>query len=62
MATSTPAGKRSAENELLEGIGELIDDAAEKLTIDEFAKVVKKSTATLDRAIAAHSRQRGRLR
>jgi hypothetical protein len=59
VATSTPAREKSPEDELLESFGDLIDEAAEKMTDKEFAEAAKKSTATLDRAIAAHSRRRG---
>lgn len=59
MATSTPVRRKSAEDELLESFGELIDSAAEKMTDKEFKKAADKSNATLDRAIAAHSRRRG---
>lgn len=59
MATSTPARKKSAEDELLESFGDLIDEAAKKMTDKEFEEAAKKSSATLDRAIAAHSRRRG---
>jgi hypothetical protein len=59
MATNTRSPQRSAEDELLESFGNLIDEAAEKMTDKEFEKAAKKSTATLDRAIAAHSRRRG---
>jgi hypothetical protein len=60
MATNTRSPQRSAEDELLESFGELIDEAAEKMTDREFEKAAKKSTATLDRATAAHSRRRGK--
>ena len=59
MATSKPVSRKSAEDELLESFGDLIDEAAEKMTNKEFNEVAKKSTSTLDRAIAAHSRRRG---
>ena len=59
MATSTPARRKSAEDELLDSFGELIDSAAEKMTDKEFKKSADKSNATLDRAIASHSRRRG---
>jgi hypothetical protein len=59
VATTVPARRKSAEDELLESFGELIDSAAEKMTDEEFAKAAKKSNATLDRAIASHSRRRG---
>ena len=59
MATSKPVPRKSAEDELLESFGDLIDESAEKMTDKEFKEAVKKSTATLDRAIAAHSRRHG---
>lgn len=59
MATTRPSHQRSAEEELLESFGNLIDEAAEKMTDKDFEEAAKKSTATLDRAIAAHSRRRG---
>lgn len=59
MSTTTRARRKSAEEKLLESFGELIDEAAEKMTNEEFEEAVRKSTATLDRAIAAHSRRRG---
>jgi hypothetical protein len=59
MATNTRVRQKSAEDELLESFGELIDEAAEKMTDKEFEKTATKSSATLDRAIAAHSRRRG---
>ena len=60
MATSKSLPQKSAEDELLENFGNLIDEAAEKMTDKEFEEAAKKSTATLDRAIAAHSRRRDR--
>ena len=59
MATSNPVREKSAEEKLLESFAELVDSAAEKMTDDEFKEAAKKSNATLDRAIAAHSRRRG---
>ena len=59
MATSKPVPRKSAEDELLESFGGLIDEAAEKMNDKEFEKAAKKSTSTLDRAIAAHSRRHG---
>ena len=57
---TAPSGKpKSAEDELLDSFGELIDEAAEKMTHEEFMKTAQKATETLDRAIAAHSRRRG---
>jgi len=59
MATNTRPRQRSAEDELVESVGDLIDQAAEKMTDKEFKESARKSNATLDRAIAAHSRRRG---
>lgn len=59
MATVPTRQKKSAEDELLESFGEVIDDAAEKMTHDEFMKKAQKANETLDRAIVAHSRRRG---
>ena len=59
MATVSTRQKKSVEDELLDSFGELIDEAAEKMTHEEFMKRAKKATETLDRAIAAHSRRRG---
>jgi hypothetical protein len=61
MATSKPVPHKSAEDELLESFGDLIDEAAEKMTDQEFEEAAKKSTTTLDRAIAVHSRRRGKV-
>ena len=61
MATSKSLPQKSAEDELLESYGDLIDEAAEKMTDKEFEEAAKKSTATLDRAIAGHSRRRGKV-
>ena len=59
MATVPTRKQKSAEDELLDSFGELIDSAAEKMTDEEFRKTAKRSSETLDRAIAAHSRRRG---
>jgi len=59
MATSKPVPHKSAEDELLESFGDLIDEAADKMTDKEFGQAARKSSATLDRAIAAHSQRRG---
>jgi hypothetical protein len=59
MATVPARKQKSAEDELLDSFGKLIDSAAEKLTDEEFRKAAKKSNETLDRAIAVHSRRRG---
>jgi len=60
MATARiPVPRKSAEAELLESFGELIDSAAEKMPHDEFMKKAQKAKRTLDQAIVAHSRRRG---
>lgn len=59
MATVPTRQRKTAEEELLQSFGELIEEAAEKMTDEEFSKAAKKSNETLDRAIAAHSRRRG---
>jgi len=59
MATQPTRQPKSAEDELLDSVGKMIDEAAEKMTHEEFVKTAKKATETLDRAIAAHSRRRG---
>lgn len=60
MATSrVPVRHPSAEDELLESVGELIDSAAKRMPHDEFMKTAKKAKKTLDQAIADHSRRRG---
>ena len=57
---TAPSGKpKSAEDELLESVGKMIDEAAERMTHEEFMKVSQKAKDNLDRAIAAHSRRRG---
>jgi hypothetical protein len=56
---SVTSRKKSAEDELLESFGQLIDEAAERMTPEEFRKTAKESNEILDRAIAAHSRRRG---
>jgi len=59
VATAPTGRQTSAEDELLRSMGELIDEAAERLTHEEFMKVTQKAKDNLDRAIAAHSRRRG---
>jgi hypothetical protein len=60
MATSrVPVRHESAEDELLESFGELIDSAAKRMPHDEFMKLAEKAKKTLDQAIAAHSQRRG---
>jgi len=59
MATVPKSSKKSAEDELLDSFGELIDKVAEEVSHEEFMKRAEKANETLDRAIAAHSRRRG---
>jgi hypothetical protein len=60
MATARlPVRHKSAEAELLESFGDMIDSASEKMPHDEFMKTAKKAKKTLDQAIDAHSRRRG---
>lgn len=59
MATGTSVRSKSAEDELLESFGDLIDAAAEKLPHDKFMEMAEKAKKTLDQAISAHSRRRG---
>lgn len=54
---TSPTRHKSAEDELLEGFGELIDSAAKKMPHEEFMKTANQAKETLDRAIAAHSRR-----
>jgi hypothetical protein len=56
MATTLPTRRKSAEDELLDSFGELIDSAAEKMTEQEFKKAAKKSNAALDRALTTRKR------
>jgi hypothetical protein len=58
MATA-PVRRKSAEDELLESFGELIDAAANTLPHEKFVKTAEKAKKTLDQAIDAHSRRRG---
>jgi len=59
MASSVPANRKSAEDDLLDSFAEIIDNAAEKMNDKEFKAAENKSTEILDRAIAVHSRRRG---
>jgi hypothetical protein len=59
MATVPASPKKSAEEELLEAVGQMIDEAAERMPHEEFMKVSQKVKDDLDRAIAEHSRRRG---
>jgi hypothetical protein len=59
MATSAKVHPKSAEDELLESFGELMDSAARKMSHEEFMKTAEKVKAGLDQAIATHSQRRG---
>ena len=58
MATSRPAPKKSAEDNLLESFGELIDSAADKMSDKEFKQAEKKSSESLARALARPKQRR----
>jgi len=53
------ASHKSAEDELLDSFGELLDEAVEKMSHRKFVKTAKKSKAALDRAIDSHQRRDG---
>lgn len=53
------ASRKSAEDELLENFGELLDRAAEKMSHKDFMKTAKKSKAALDHAIDTHRQRNG---
>jgi hypothetical protein len=59
MATVPARQQKSAEDELLDSFGKMIDEAAEKLSPEEFQKRADRTNEILDRAIAEHSRRRG---
>lgn len=59
MVSVTSGRPKSAEDELLESFGQLIDEAAETTSHEEFTKRTGKANEILDRAIAAHSPRRG---
>jgi hypothetical protein len=59
MATSLPARRKSAEDDLLDSFAEIVDKAAENMSDQDFKKAEKKSNEILDRALADHSRRRG---
>jgi hypothetical protein len=52
-ATRTAARKKSAEDILMESIGELIDSAARKMSAEEFRRAARRTNQILDRALAA---------
>lgn len=58
MPTKNPARVKSAEEKLLESVGELIDSAAETMTAEEFRLAAKRSNEILDRALARPKQRR----
>lgn len=60
MATSSvPVRHKSAEDELLDSFGELIDSAAKTMPHEKFMKTAEKAKKVLDQAIVSHQRRRG---
>jgi hypothetical protein len=57
MASSS-VDKKSATDSLLEGMDELIDSAAEKMTDRQFKRAEKQFNDVVDRAVASRSRKR----
>jgi hypothetical protein len=58
MSTRNPARATSAEEKLLESVGELIDSAAETMTAKEFRLAAKRSNEILDGALARPKQRR----
>ena len=58
ISTKSTAGTKSAEEKLLESVGELIDSAAETMTAEEFRVAAKRSNEILDRALARPKQRR----
>ncbi len=58
MSTRNPARAKSAEEKLLESVGELIDSAAETMTAKEFRLAAKRSNEILDGALARPKQRR----
>jgi hypothetical protein len=58
MSTTNPAEVKSAEEKLLDSVGELIDSAAETMTAEEFRLAAKRSNEILDRALARPRQRR----
>ena len=56
--SSSSVDKKSATESLLEGMDELIDSAAEKMTDRQFKKAEKQFNYVVDRAVASRSRKR----
>ncbi len=59
MAATVPSRGKSAEDELLNSFADLIDEAAKKMTDNEFKNAAKKSNAALDRALSPRKRRSG---
>ena len=58
MSTRNPERAKSAEEKLLESVGELIDSAAETMTAKEFRLAAKRSNEILDGALARPKQRR----
>ena len=59
MATiANPVKPKSAQQQLLDSVGKLVDNAAESMSDRQFKKAEKGFNKIVDRAIAAHSRRR----
>jgi hypothetical protein len=56
--SSSCADRKSATDSLMEGMDELIDSAAEKLTDKQFKKAEKEFNDVVDRAVVSRSRKR----
>ena len=58
VSTKNPERPKSAEEKLLESVGELIDSAAETMSAEEFRLAAKRSNEILDRALARPKQRR----
>ena len=56
--SSSCVDRKTATDSLLEGMDELVDSAAEKMTDRQFQKAEKKFNDVVDRAVATRSRKR----
>ena len=56
--SSSCVDRKTATDSLLEGMDELIDSAAEKMTDRQFKKAEVKFNDVVDRAVASRSRKR----
>ena len=55
---ANPVKPKSAEEKLLDSVGELVDHAAENMSNRDFKKAEKAFNRIVDRAVADHSRRR----